>query len=108
MGYKRTTAGHYQAKGLYFPKSDSQKQCPLDFSTAVISLLLLMRTGYGCDIFDFVSSIQLFPIWCILCSRFSNSANFISSVGSKQPTNSAQQLSIVKLDLILTTLSLLL
>ena len=37
MGYKRTTARHYQAKGLYFPKSDSQKQCPLHFSTAVIS-----------------------------------------------------------------------
>ena len=69
--------------GLYlkFPKSDYQKQCLLDFSTAVISFLLLMLAGYGCDIFDFVSSIQLFPIWCILCLRFSNSADFISSVG---------------------------
>jgi len=76
-------------KDFYFPKSDSQKQCLLDFSTAVISFLLLMLTGYGCDIFDFVSSIQLFLIWCILWSRFSNCADFVSSVGSKQPTNRA-------------------
>ena len=84
----RETKSTSQSHKIMFEVSDFDCQKIVLFVVLVMLPISSTKMVGGHRMFDFVSSIQLFPNWCILCSRFSNSADFIFSVGSisKQPT----------------------